>query len=107
MKLSIPVFDRISANSAEKPAVTSSSPMISSAMLAFISSVCLFTSSSVAFSTSSCTPWSSFDRPASIRLVIAEIFACASATCAWLSLICVSKSAMPSSVEPRLHHIMM
>ena len=71
MKLSIPVFDRISANSAEKPAVTSSRPMMSSAMFAFIRSVCLFTSSSVAFSTSSVTPWSSFDRASSIRLVIA------------------------------------
>ena len=75
MNDSIPVFDRISANSAEKPAVTSSSPMISSAMFAFIRSVCLFTSSSVAFSTSSVTPWSIFDRASSILLVIAEIFA--------------------------------
>ena len=71
MKLSIPVFDRISSKSFEKPAVTSSSPMISSAMFAFIRSVCLFTSSSVAFSTSSVTalrPAST--RAASIRLVI-------------------------------------
>ena len=51
-KLSQPVFERISSKSLENPAVTSSSPMISSAMLAFIRSVWACTSSSVAFSMS-------------------------------------------------------
>ena len=93
-KLSQPVFDRISSKSREKPAVTSSSPMISSAMLAFMISVCLWTSSSVAFSMSmamSC-PAFSFTLAESIFEVSSEIFACAAATCFWLSRIWVSKS---------------
>ena len=53
-KLSQPVRDRIASKSLLKPAVTSSSPMISSAMLAFIWSVWRCTSANVALAMSSC-----------------------------------------------------
>jgi hypothetical protein len=104
MKLSIPVFDRISSKSFEKPAVTSSSPMISSAMLAFIRSVCLCTSSSVAFSMSIQLALRQLgarlldpagDR-ADLRLRLGDL--------SLAFLICASKSAIVHSLPPFRRH---
>jgi len=77
MNDSIPVLVRISLKSWENPAVTSSSPMISSAMFAFIAAVWAWTSSSEAFSMSTAisSPVAIFWRAASIRLVTSAIFA--------------------------------
>ena len=95
-KLSHPVFERICSKSLEKPAVTSSRPMISSAMLAFIASVCLCTSASVALAMSSEGAFTA----ASVRAIrssvvpISVIFDCVAATSRWLSMICWSRLAM-------------
>ena len=100
-KLSQPVLERISSKSREKAAVTSSSPMMSSAMLAFIASVWACTSASVAFSTSIEAAASSPDRrraPASASFeVTSATLAWASSTWAWLSRICWSSWDMGSS----------